>query len=114
MPRRFQETENDILHKNLVAFVHRNEVKLSAGTRTEVNLRAGAGGEFMMPGNKIGVAMCLDDVLDLESESSGLVEVDVDVALRIDHSGFRPRPNEIGSVRKTTQIELSEIHGLRL
>ena len=55
--------------------------------------------------------MRLDDVLDAQAGSRGLVQVLIDVPLRIDHCRFASIPNEIGSMRKAAEIELFEVHG---
>ena len=63
-----------------------------------------------MPADEIGMQMRFNDVLDLQSVCARFVQVDADVALRIDHAGHALRTEHVGSVRQARQIELLEIH----
>ena len=78
--------------------------------RAKNNLSAGAGGEFAMATDKIGVQMRLDNIFDLNILSGGFLDVLINVALRINHSRFAFRTNQVRSMRQTSQIELLEIH----
>ena len=83
----------------------------------EIDARAGALGKFVMAGDEVGVQVRFDDVLDLQPLFAGGVEVDVDVALRVDHRRDAFRPDQVGSVRQTAQKEVFDengFHGLSL
>jgi len=78
----------------------------SAGTLAEINAGSGALGKLMMTGDKVGVQVRFDDVLDLQTLLSGVVKVDVNVALGIDYRRDSLGPDQIGSVRQTSQKEM--------
>ena len=65
-----------------------------------------------MPGDKIGVEMRQEHVLDLEAVLGGKRDVLVDVALRVNDGcrACRLVSNEVGGVRQARQIELLEDH----
>src|SRR5882672_4472360 len=63
-----------------------------------------------MAGNKIGMQMGLDDVLNAQAVLGGFLQIEVDVALRIDHGPHAVRANHVRRMRQATQIKLLEIH----
>ena len=63
-----------------------------------------------MARDEIGVQVSLDDVSDAEAMFDGILDVDADIALRIDDGGDSPRSDYIGGMRKTTQVKLLKIH----
>jgi hypothetical protein len=54
--------------------------------------------------------MRFDQVLDRETVLVRFVQVNADVALRIDNRGDTFRSDHVGSVRETGKIELFEVH----
>ena len=78
----------------------------------EINRGALAIAQFQMPGDKIGVEMGQEHVLNFESVLGGKRDVLVRVALRVHDGGRACRlvSNQIGSVRQARQIELFEDH----
>ncbi len=81
-----------------VAVVNRHMRERRAGLRAQINFRAGARGELLVPRNKISVQVGLDDILDRESVLGGLFEIYPDVALRIDHGRDPFRAQHVGGV----------------
>ena len=59
-----------------------------------------------MTGDEVGVQVRFDDVLDLQPLLLGGVEVDIDVALRINDRRDAFRTDQIGSVRQAPQEEM--------
>jgi len=70
--------------------------------------------KLMMAGNEVGVEMGFDDVPDFQAVRLRFFEVDVDVALRIDHCSISAGTDQVRSMSKTAEVELTEIHGMRL
>ena len=56
----------------------------------DVDLRAGAGGKFLVSGDKVGVKVSLEDVSDLEALLVGRFEIKINITLRID-DGWKSR-----------------------
>src|SRR5438046_586773 len=52
-----------------------------------------------------------DDVLDAKAVLVCLVEVEVNVTLRIDHCGYTLRADHVRCVRQATEVEMLEVHG---
>ena len=93
MAGRLEESKRDIGHYDLIAFVHRNEIEFRFRLRAEIDLRAGMCRQFMMSGNKVGMAVSLDDVFDHKPVRLRIFEIDINVALRIDNGRFSTRSN---------------------
>jgi len=91
----------------------RGETILGLSLRTEVNRSAKAIAKFEMAGDKIGVKVGEENVLDLEVVFAGEGKVTVDVALGIDDGGDAGGfvGDEVGGVGETVEIELLEEHG---
>jgi hypothetical protein len=72
--------------------------------------------QFQVAGDKIGVEMGEEDVADLEIVRRGVLQVAVDVALRIhDHSRAALRvAQQVGGVGQAAQIILFQDHGVLL
>lgn len=64
-----------------------------------------------MAGDEVRVEMGFDDVLDAEVFLAGEVNVDVDVALGVDHGGNAFGGDEVGGVGEAAQEELFDEHG---
>jgi hypothetical protein len=54
--------------------------------------------------------MRFDDVADFQPSLPGFLEIEVDVTLRIHHSGFPAASDEIGRMGQATKVVLLEIH----
>src|SRR6266568_4314802 len=111
MPRCFQDADRRLPKVELKSILHRDVRKLRSGLRAHVDGRTGAGCQFPVAGNKVGVQVTLKNVPDGDSVISSGLQVQLDVALRIDYHRFTFRSQEVGSMRQTSQIELFEIHG---
>ena len=64
------------------------------------NLRPGSRRQFAMPADKIGVQVGLDHISDAEAFARRLVDVLVDVPLRIDHCRLAAVADQIRGVGK--------------
>ena len=70
-----------------VAVVHGDEGVLGDGAGAEVDGGAAAVAELEVAGDEVGVEVREEDVADLEAECVGVVEILLDVALRVDDDG---------------------------
>ena len=79
----------------------------------KINRRADAIAQFQVSGDKIGVKVRQEDVLDLKRVLGGERKVLVRIALRIDdrRRACPPIPDKVGGVGQTRQIKLLENHG---
>jgi hypothetical protein len=82
------------------------------GARPDDVRRAGQRGELPAAGDVVVVEMRLDDVADPEIALAGEVEVDVDVAARVDDGGETGRVvrDHRGQVAEPVDRELAEEH----
>jgi hypothetical protein len=107
-----QKPKRHVSHDDLIAFMNRYEWKLHFGTGSKIDFRTRARSEFMMPGHKVGVTVCLDDKFDRQAVSSGIIDININVALGIDNSRVIPGSDQIRSVGKTAEVKLPEIHSV--
>ena len=77
-------------------------------------LVGGSFSQFKMPGYEVCVQMGLDDVFDLGAVLGGRFEINIDVTLRVDHSGIAAGHDHVRCVRKTTQIEVFDYRRFHL
>ena len=77
----------------------------------EVDAGAGALGELVVAGDKVGVEVGLDDVLDLQIVLLCELDIQVNVALRIDHGGDALGGDEVGGVGEAAEKELFDAYG---
>src|SRR6185503_7315583 len=105
MPRRLDGAQLDGAEPQRVAVAHGAMRKLRAGFRSDDDLRSGARGELPMPADEVGVQMRLDDVADRQPEPRRLVDVLIDVPLRIDDRAFPAVAGEVGGVGETGKVE---------
>ena len=71
---------------------------------------AGAGGQLLVAGDKVGMQMGLEDVADLDVLLARRIEVNLDIALGIDHDRLALRGKHVGGMGQTAQIELLKVH----
>ena len=76
------------------------------GVFAEVDSGSGALGEFVVAGDEISVEVRFDDVLDAEIFLGREVEVEVDVALRVDNGGDAFAGDDVGGVGEAAEEEL--------
>src|ERR1019366_929461 len=74
------------------------------------NARSRALGQFAMAGDKVGVQMRLNDMFDLPVIASGYIKVDINIPLGVDYRCNALRPNHVGCVGQTAQIETLNLH----
>ena len=74
--------------------------------------RAGLGRQFAVAGDVVGVEVCEKGMGDGESETLGFFEVEVDVALRVNHRATPRRlaADQVGCMRQPFQKELLKQH----
>src|SRR5262249_46977425 len=86
----------------------------------EVNPRAGAGRELAVTGNEVGMQVGLDDMADRQALRRRFLQVLIDVAPRVHDRRLALRPDDVGRLSETAEVELLEVHrsrdstGLRL
>jgi hypothetical protein len=95
VPGRFEHAQRDIAEAELIAIVHGAMRKGGASAVAEYNVRPGACRELPMAAHKIGVEMRFNNVLDLETVGRGFLEILLDIALGIHHSGFAVSANQV-------------------
>ena len=83
----FEEPQDRPAEADLIAFARGNVGEFGAGALAQMDLRAGARGQLAMAADEIGVQVGLNDVLDLQAVLAGFIEIELDVALGIDHAG---------------------------
>src|SRR5262249_34739431 len=91
---------------------HRLGRILRPPARAEVDPRARALAQLEVARQEVGVEVREQDVPDRGAELGRLLDVDPDVAARVDDHG-RPRAlveDQIGSLRETAEIDLFEVH----
>ena len=71
----------------------------------DVNFRSGALCQFAKTGGEIGVRMAVEDGDDAQAFAFRLGEIILDVAFRIDDSGFAVGAEKIGGVRESFDKE---------
>ena len=71
---------------------------------------AGLCGELLVSGDEVGVQMGFDDVFDAQAVLGGGLEINVDIALRVDDGGDAVGPDQIRGVGQTSEVELFEYH----
>jgi hypothetical protein len=84
--------------------------ELRASPRPDVDSGAGAGGQFAVAGDEIGMQVGLDHMLDAQAVLARGFQVDFDVALRVDHRRHAFRAGHVRGVRQATEIELFKVH----
>ena len=65
---------------------------------------------FLVPGDEIGMKMSFKNVPDLEVLLFRRLQINVNVALRIDHGRFAAGADHVRSVRQAIEVELFKIH----
>src|SRR5262249_10299761 len=112
MAGRFEHAQGDAAEVEFIAIVDGAMRESRAGPVPEHNVRPGAGREFPMAADKIGVQMRFNDIFDLQTLGGGFTEILLYIALWIYHRGLAVSPNEIRRMGQTSQIKLLEIHGV--
>src|SRR6185369_5973478 len=99
--RGFHKAQDQVPKFDFIAIFHSEMIELDTGLSTKDDSCSGSFCEFVMSTYKVGVQVCFDDVLDLELVYVCLVDVIVNVALRINNRSFSVRTNQIRSMSKT-------------
>ena len=110
MPGSLQKPQANLAERNLILIAHRMMRKGCAGAFAQIDLCAGARRQFLMPGDEIGVEVGLNDMRDAQPALARHVQIETDVALRIDYGRYAVGANQVGCVRQATEIELFEDH----
>ena len=95
-----------------IAVGHRRERVLGLGPRAKVDRRALALAKLEVAGHEVGVEVRQEHVLDPAAQPPGVLEVLLDVALRIDHGRVAARlvGDQVGGVREAAEVVLLEDH----
>src|SRR5260221_14227247 len=80
------------------------------GPCSDINLRASTRRKLFVSGNKIGVQMSFEDVPDFKILLASRLQIDVHIALRINHRRLALGSNHVRSMRQTGEEELFKIH----
>ncbi len=81
--------------------IQRDVWKFRVGLRSDVDLRAGACGEFFVTGNKVGVQVGFEDVSNRKVLLRRRLQINVNVALWIHHRRFALRSDQVRGMRQT-------------
>jgi hypothetical protein len=79
-----EEPEAALAELNLVSILDRDVWELSAGSVAQIDPGSGAFRQFAMSRHKVGMEVSLDDVPDFPIPGSRSLDVEINVALRID------------------------------
>jgi len=113
MPRSFQKPQDNVSDPYLVPVCDRSMRKGGVRFAAKNDLRASPPRKLDMSADEIGVKVCFDYILDGQSLGGGLVQVLLDVTLRVDDCRFTVRADKISRVRQTPEVKLFEIHSFR-
>jgi hypothetical protein len=114
MARRLEKPEAALAESDLVALADRYVREPRASPRANVDFGAGAGGQFAVAGNEIGMQMGFDYMLDAQAVPARGFQVDFDVTLRVDDRRYAFGANHIRGMRQAPEIELFKVHRSRL
>src|SRR5207237_626741 len=100
--------EPNLPERQALAIVERSELVLGIGARAEVDARAFAVAQLEMSGEEIGVEVSQKDVANPAPQPVGVLDIVVDVALRIDR---RPQGggivgDQVGSMGQAAEVVL--------
>jgi hypothetical protein len=84
----FESVNPDRSHLDFKVIPERRMRESGMSLGANVDLRAGAGGEFLVSGDKVGVEVTLENVADLEALLIGRFEIKINITLRIDDRSF--------------------------
>ena len=93
--RRLQNSNAGSADLQLEAIPHINVRELCPCGGSDVNRRAGAGGEFLVSGDKVGVKVGLENVPNLQPVLGRGFKIDFDIALRIDDHRLAFRSKQV-------------------
>jgi hypothetical protein len=85
MAGRFEKPQAALAEADFIALGDGYVRELRASPRTNVDLGACAGRQLAVTGNEIRMQMGLDHVLDAQVVLKGGFQVDLDIALRVNH-----------------------------
>ncbi len=113
MARRGQHLQAHLAEGEALAVGQRLEGEADVCARAVADHRAGAVGQLQVAGEEVGVDVGLDDPLDRHVPLGDLLQVDVDVATRVDHDcpAGGLVADQVGGVREAGQVVLGEDHG---
>ena len=114
VPGRGSDLEQDLTEHEALPVRHRLDGEVDVGALAEGDHRAGRGGELQVPREEVGVEVRLEHPLDAQILRRGLLEVQPDVAARVDDDGPAGRlvTDQVGRVRQAREVVLGEDHGV--
>src|SRR5581483_6510254 len=74
------------------------------------NAGPSSGGKFLMARHEVGVQVRFDNVANIQAVFPGLLQVNADVALRVDDGGNPLGSEHVGGVGKAAKVELLKVH----
>ena len=112
MARGFEDLQAHSGEVEFVAVVHGDEGVLGDGARAEMDGGTTTIAELEVASDEVCVEVCEEDVANLQAEFFGVVEVLLDVALRVDDDGGAAGfvAEEVGGVGETAQVVLFQDH----
>jgi hypothetical protein len=112
VPRSLQDLQVQSRELERIAVFHRDKLVLGLGSRSEADLCAAAVAQLEMSGEKVGVEVSEKNIADLHSQLLGVVQVLLNIPLRIDHdcrsAGFVG--NQVGRVGEAAEVILLQEH----
>src|SRR5215831_9570572 len=106
----FEDPKADFAHLKFETVRQRHVREFRICALADIDLGTGASGEFPVAGDKIGVKVGLKDVSDLEILLACRFQVDLHIALWIDHRGLAVGTDHVRGMSQTGEIKLFEIH----
>ena len=95
---------------DLVAVAHGHVLERRVRASAEVDPGPRPRGELAVAGDEIRVQVRLDDVPDRQPLRRRFLEVDLDVPARVHDGRIAFRPDHVGGLGETAEIELFEEH----
>src|SRR5213080_509660 len=108
--RRLQNSNAGFADLQLEAILHIDVRELCPCGGSDVNRRAGASGEFLVSGDKVGVKVGLENVPNLQPVLGRGLQIDFDIPLWIDNYCLPVRSKQVRGMSQTSEIKLFEIH----
>src|SRR3984957_16349995 len=110
--RRFENLQPQVRKLECVSIRHRRKGIFPPRRAAQINRCATAVTQLQMPGNKVGMEVCQEDVANLQTESLRVRHVLFDIALWIDNgrSCASLISQQVGGMGQATQIVLFQNH----
>jgi hypothetical protein len=116
VPRRFQGLQPHLPELQGVALSKSSEVKIRLSLGSQTNRGSNAVSQLDVARKKIGMKMGEEDIVNVKLVLGGVVEILIDIALRVNDNGGAARliGDKVGGMRETTEVILFHPHGIFL